>query len=476
MNDIARAVSRVSAGQAHVPAIDDLAAWAAQAAGGEIVRLDRLPGGNRRQAWAVDVRTGSGRGPHEYLLRFDPGGADDDDPYSIRREAVICRALFDAGVLLPEVVAAHPQAQAVLVRRIPGQADFRMVTAPSRRAAIARDFMGRLGELHAAEVDHHAFGEAAELDVTAAVSAELTRWEAMYRATGVADPLIEYALRWLAARVPRVPQPPVVVHGDTGPGNFLFEAGRVTAIIDWELAHLGDPMEDLAWLSLRAAQEGWPDFAASLRQYAAASRWPVEYERISYHRVFAELRVVIIRHRSRWSGRRGPAGELGNSLLSQGLHRRLCVEAMADASQVRLLPPPPLQAAADPCDWVMDAILEQLRRDVVPRISDPVAASRAKGVARGVKFLRSQRHLGASAERADVADLSGLLGHRVPTATAGQQLLAARIRNGPMNDGAVLSYLGRLMSRETELLADAMGALAARHHPPLPEADDRDPR
>jgi hypothetical protein len=184
---------------------------------------------------------------------------------------------------------------------------------------------------------------------------------------------------------------------------------------------------------------------------------------------------VIIRHRSRWSGDRGPAGELGNSLLSQGLHRRLCVEAMADASQVRLLPPPPLQAA-DPSDWVTDAILEQLRRDVVPRTSDPVAASRAKGVARGVKFLRSERRLGASAERADVGDLSALLGHGVPTAAAGQQLLAARIRNGSADDAAVLSYLGRLVSRETELLADAMGALAVRHHPPLPEADNGGPR
>jgi aminoglycoside phosphotransferase (APT) family kinase protein len=476
MSDIASATSRVSAGQAHIRAIEDLAAWAAQAAGGEISRLDRLPGGNRRQAWAVDVRTGSRGGPQEYLLRFDPGGADDDDPYSIRREAVICMALFDAGVLIPEVIATHPEAEAVLVRRIPGQADFRMLADPARRAAIAQDFMRRLAQLHAARVDHGAFGAAPDLDVPAAVVSELTRWEGMYRATGVADPLIEYALRWLTAHVPRVPQPPVVVHGDTGPGNFLYQGEQVTAIIDWELAHLGDPMEDLAWLSLRAAQEGWPDFPASLRQYAAASRRPVQHERIRYHRVFAELRVVIIRHRSRWSGDRGPAGELGNSLLSQGLHRRLCVEAMADASQVRLLPPPPLQAAADPSDWVTDAILDQLRRDVVPRTSDPVAASRAKGVARGVKFLRSERRLGASAERADVGDLSALLGHGVPTAAGGQQLLAVRIRNGSADDAAVLSYLGRLVSRETELLADAMGALAARHLPPLPEADNGGPR
>ncbi len=159
--------------------------------------------------------------------------------------------------------------------------------------------MVRLAELHAARVDHGAFEEAPDLDVPAAVRAELARWDTMYRATGVADPLIEYALRWLSARLPEVPQAPVVVHGDAGPGNFLYDGERVTAIIDWELAHLGDPMEDLAWLSLRAAQEGWADFPASLRQYAAASSVRVDRERIRYHRVFAELRVVIIRHRPR---------------------------------------------------------------------------------------------------------------------------------------------------------------------------------
>ncbi len=145
MNDIASAAPPAAAAPAQVPSIDELAEWAAQAAGGEIVRLDRLPGGNRRQAWAVDVdvRQDGRLGPQEYLLRFDPGGADDEDPYSIRREAVICQALFGAGVLLPEVVAAHPEAQAVLVRRIPGQADFRRLTDPSRRAAVAQDFMGQ---------------------------------------------------------------------------------------------------------------------------------------------------------------------------------------------------------------------------------------------------------------------------------------------------------------------------------------------
>src|SRR6202044_2789450 len=80
---------------------------------------------------------------------------------------------------------------------------------------------------------------------------ELDVWEGMYRRNGIDDPLAEMAFRWLRLALPDVDARPVLVQGDTGPGNFLFADGRITAIVDWELAHLGDPMEDLAWLSLR---------------------------------------------------------------------------------------------------------------------------------------------------------------------------------------------------------------------------------
>ena len=51
----------------------------------------------------------------------------------------------------------------------------------------------------------------------------------------------------------------------------MYVGDRVTAIVDWELAHVGDPMDDIAWLSWRATQQGWPDFPARLREYEAAS-------------------------------------------------------------------------------------------------------------------------------------------------------------------------------------------------------------
>ena len=70
-------------------------------------------------------------------------------------------------------------------------------------------------------------------------------------------PLADYGIRWLKAHQPEAPCV-TIVHGDYRTGNFLEVGGRITAILDWELVHLGDPHEDLAWVSLPMYKGGSP--------------------------------------------------------------------------------------------------------------------------------------------------------------------------------------------------------------------------
>src|SRR5205823_5031984 len=101
---------------------------------------------------------------------------------------------------------------------------------------------------------------------------ELDEWGAIITARGgEPDPALACTLDWLRRNVPDYHGPVVLVQGDTGPGNFLYADGRVLAIVDWELAHLGDPMDDIAWLSLRATQEPLPDFPRRLVEYEQQS-------------------------------------------------------------------------------------------------------------------------------------------------------------------------------------------------------------
>ena len=87
---------------------------------------------------------------------------------------------------------------------------------------------------------------------------------------------------------------PALVRGAAGPVNSLPAGDRGTAVLDFELAHLGDPMEDLAWVGTRHAQEPLPDFDRLLRGYAAAAGREPDPERIRFHAVFAELRIAVL--------------------------------------------------------------------------------------------------------------------------------------------------------------------------------------
>jgi aminoglycoside phosphotransferase (APT) family kinase protein len=132
---------------------------------------------------------------------------------------------------------------------------------PPIKQAIAGEVMVDLARLHR----HAATGVVLDgggngTRIADHIRAELAIWRAMYEEVEGRDALIDLAFRWLDDNLPDPDGPVVLAHGDAGPGNFLFEDGRLTALIDWELAHLGDPMDDLAWFSMRCVMEPVPDF------------------------------------------------------------------------------------------------------------------------------------------------------------------------------------------------------------------------
>src|SRR6185437_7181009 len=109
---------------------------------------------------------------------------------------------------------------------------------------------------------------------------------------GSMDPLLRLSTDWLERNVPDYDGPTLLVQGDTGPGNFMYENGKVTAVVDWELAHYGDPMDDIAWLSLRTVQDTFTHFPDRLREYEELSGNAVDAQRVWYYRLFAETRLT----------------------------------------------------------------------------------------------------------------------------------------------------------------------------------------
>jgi aminoglycoside phosphotransferase (APT) family kinase protein len=441
----------------------ELRTWVAGETGGKITEMRQITGGNRYRSWAVDVETADGTIKPLYL-RYQLPRPPSAEPYTVAREAGIYRAISDKGVSAPRLIAVHPGRHAILTERAPGRADFRRLTDPQHRVTVVQEFVAAIAKLHHLDIAGMGLEDyAPQLTIADSVQRELDTWRAMYEETGRSDALIDLALTWLYKNLPRPAERPVLAHGDAGPGNFLFENGHMTALLDWELAHLGDPMEDLAWFSMRCVMEPVPDFAGRIRDYERNSGRLIDRGRVLYHRVFVSTRVVIIRHRN-------VTGEPGNSIVSRGLNRRLLIDALAQAIGVALPKLAPIAAPETTRTELYDGVIEDLRAKMAERTGDAVIVAGAKNAAKVLKYLRESDRLGRAIEAADLEALQGLLGERSRTVAEGQAQLVAGMSSGKFTPAQVLGCFAGCVAREAQLSAPSSGGLASRTFPDLPPA------
>src|SRR5258708_4043810 len=224
-----------------------------------IEQLVRESGGASRQTWSFDAVVNGER--HGLILRRDPPVLDSaasippgERSTSLDRatEFRVLRAAFQAGVRAPEVLfelsPADGLGEAYVMRRIGGTAIARkLLRDPPYEKARGRiaDQLGEiLARIHA--VDTRTLPPLAHREAADHIAGLRHPLDLL----GQPQPVLELALAWLDRRKPPPTARPVLVHGDYRTGNYLADESSVTAILDWEGAHLGDPVDDLGWLSL----------------------------------------------------------------------------------------------------------------------------------------------------------------------------------------------------------------------------------
>ncbi len=179
---------------------------------------------------------------------------------------------------------------------VPGTADTAVLRKPGGDvaiAAVARQLAAAAARLHAQ--DPAQFGHLAPTTVAAAAADQLAYWEELFHRQRLEPhPALVYALRWLRERLPTADRVSVV-HGDLRFGNLLYDGDRLTALIDWEMVHLGDPIEDLGWVyrSLWSPVRSLP-FEEFLAVYAAAAGHAVDREHLRWYEVFNEVKHSVI--------------------------------------------------------------------------------------------------------------------------------------------------------------------------------------
>ena len=290
-----------------------------------IDNLRTLTGGASRSTWAFEAVAPDGR--RSLILRIGP---PDDIHATMELEARVQMAASTAGAPVPNILVATNSPAALgypflicdevegetIVRRIE-----RMLGEDPRSADRERLLVQcaqALAAIHRADTQ----------DPELKAQDQLVEWRDRLDALGDTTATFEWALRWLAAHRP-APSPPHLVHGDYRMGNLIINGSGLAAVLDWELVHIGEMYEDLAWFCIRAWRFGAPasrgagglgSIESFLHAYEQAAGVPVDRVTFNWWLVLATLRWGVI---CRYQAERHLSGQTRSVELAT-IGRRVC--------------------------------------------------------------------------------------------------------------------------------------------------------
>lgn len=320
--------------------------------------LARLTGGATMESWRF---TAAGE---PFVLRRAPSPAVmEARPFGHEVEAAIIRTVHALGVRAPEIVIELAPGDGIgtgfVMRALPGSPDPRTILSDNADDAAGAELVGEiateLAAIHAVPRGGLPAG-IPSLQPGEGVAGLREQFES----AGGDRPIIALALRWLEEHLP-APVEPRLVHGDYRLGNLLVEGNRLTGVLDWELAHLGDAHEDLAYACMtvwRFARFDRPALGlGSLEEwfaaYSQASGAKVDRHRFRFWLVYRTCWWALgcLRMGETWRG--GADRTLERAVISrrtseQELDLLLLLEEEAPKSERERRLPPPAPARSNP--------------------------------------------------------------------------------------------------------------------------------
>lgn len=290
--------------------IDRLAAFLSARIGAavQVVDLARKSGGGSRETWLFDaewLEAGKPRRRSLVLRRDPPASLLESDR---EREFRLLECLHGSGIPVPKVEWFERSPEWLerpffVMERAPGvptPPTFPSAGDPAQREHAARDFVAILARIHRLDWAALGLGFLPGVEERPPAKVQLEVWRRIYAQERLAhEPLLELAFRRLESALPATDRV-TLVHGDFRSGNYLIDAaGHITAMLDWEMAHLGDPMEDLGWACMKFWSGGGRVCGLLERReffgrYEAASGIPVDATRVAFYELLGNVKMAII--------------------------------------------------------------------------------------------------------------------------------------------------------------------------------------
>ncbi len=450
----------MSANDSSSPASNDLSPellkWVADTVGGTVERATRSPA--RREGWQIDVRGADG-GAQRYFLRIDRDLAEGrGSKRNLRRETGLIRVLAEHDIPAQKIIGWNDRHAAALQSWVEGRAELNEAE-PQLQQKVMREFMEIVARMHRVDLE--------QLDLPEFVRPRTAAEHSLIELAAVEDsrptpvsacaikPLAAFGKRWLLNHLPQQVEATVLLQGDTGPANFLYDERGVTALVDWEWGHYGDPMEDLGniWLRDYFYPSSGGNLAPYFQYYAELSGFTLDVARIHYYRVHQLVRSVIglVYLTSRFDWRTTIPLNLGYRAI---IDIETC-RALAEAGdpQHRLVDIAVPALAGDDSS-LHEALALQMEHWVAPLIDDPAAATIARGHAATLRYLQLAERYAAEFAEQELQGVRLLLGTGYSDLAQANTALIAEIETlQPAGEAQVLAHLTRVAAAQSALMA-----------------------
>lgn len=273
----------------------------------QVVDLMKATLGRSRENWLFDAvwQAGDEETREPLIVRRDPlGGLVESER---RIEFALLRALEASSLPVPRARWLDATGEwlgrpSLIMNRESGASEYYVLNGDrplEERVALATQFCDLMAEVHLVDWEGLGIGEILKDPGKWASRGELDRFtEILHQDQLEAYPELELAIMWLRETAPPS-EKTVLVHADFKPGNVLLEGTRVVALLDWELAHLGDPMEDLGWVTqpLREREHLIPgawEPEQLIDRYRAKTGFDAAPESIRWWNVFSTFKTAVM--------------------------------------------------------------------------------------------------------------------------------------------------------------------------------------
>jgi aminoglycoside phosphotransferase (APT) family kinase protein len=431
--------------------------WIEDVVGGRVTSIEQQ--GRWRPHFFVDVEKVDGS-IVPLLVRFprDPeliANSNFLSHFDIAREARVLSALQGRGLVLPKFYGFNEQSQAILMERVEGTNDLTDLDAETRHSVLS-EYFENLARLHSLAIDDGGLGEedlpsnAEQLALANKFRYMELDFEAVQKVLRP-EPLLEFAVWWIHAHVPQDRTRASWVQGDTGPGQFMVHAGHISALIDWELSHLGDPMLDLGVMRMRNMLYPVGDLREHFGTYAEVRGEPLHAKALCFYTVLSMLLSPL----GMASTIQSPDPGIGSMIPRFGwdvtLRRGLC-DALCEAYGVSVDPPllpEPQSVQRTDLTRFLAAYLEELCLPVGKSDYEQFVLRGAIGVAQAVEL---QGQLGRVLEADDLDDMGSVLGVRPVDREDGLRQLSELVAADPASHALDLLWTFSRMEQRRDFL------------------------